>query len=177
MANDDPMGLWQQQPLENAGVPLEELRRRAGKFEKRIRHRNLREYAGAAVVIIAFTSYIFIFRDLLVRAGSVMILAGTIYVVVQLYRRSTPVSLPADFGLVASVEFYRRELVRQRDLLRSVFSWYLGPLVPGLLVFTKGKPVMIAINAIVFGLVWWVNQKAADRLTRQIEELDRSLTS
>jgi hypothetical protein len=36
---------------------------------------------------------------------------------------------------------------------------------------------MIAINAIVFGLVWWVNQRGAARLTRQIEELDRSLTS
>jgi hypothetical protein len=34
-----------------------------------------------------------------------------------------------------------------------------------------------AVNAIVFGLVWWVNQKAADRLTRQVEELDGYLTS
>ena len=177
MANEDPMRLWQQQPLENAGVQLEDLRRRAGKFETRIRHRNLREYAGAAVVMLAFSFYIYKFNDWVIRLGSAMILAGTVYVVVQLYRRSTPVSLPADYGLVASVEFYRRELVRQRDLLRSVFSWYLGPLIPGLLVFTKGKPVMIAMNAIVFGLVWWVNQKAADRLTRHIEELDGYLTS
>jgi hypothetical protein len=177
MANEDPKGLWQQQPLENAGVALEDLHRRAGKFETRIRRRNLREYAGAAVVMAAFSFYIYKFPDWVIRLGSAMVLAGTIYVVMQLYRRSTPASLPADFGMVASVEFYRRELVRQRDLLRSVFSWYLGPLLPGLLVFTKGKPVTIAINAIVFGLVWWANQKAADRLTRQIEELDRSLTS
>jgi hypothetical protein len=177
MANDDPMRVWQQQPLENAGVQLEELRRRAGKFEKRIRNRNLREYIGAAVVMVAFSFYIYKFHDWVTRLGSAMVLAGTIYVVVQLYRRSTPVSLPSDFGMVASVEFYRRELARQRDLLRSVFSWYLGPLLPGLLVITRGKPVTIAINAIVFGLVWWVNQKAADRLTRQIEELDGYLTS
>jgi hypothetical protein len=177
MANEDPMRLWQEQPVENFGLPLEEIRRRAGKFEKRIRNRNRREYIAAGAVLLAFTYYIFIFSDWMIRAGSALVLVGTIYVVVQLYRRSTPVSLPADFGLVASVEFYRRELVRQRDLLRSVFNWYLGPLVPGLLLFTKGRPVMIAINAIVFGLVWWVNQRGAARLTRQIEELDRSLTS
>ena len=177
MANEDPMRLWQQQPLENAGVQLEDLRRRAGKFEKRIRNRNRREYIAAAVVMVAFSFYIYKFTDWVWRLGSAMVLAGTIYVVVQLYRRSTPVSLPANFGMVASVEFYRRELVRQRDLLRSVFSWYLGPLLPGLLLLTKGKPVMIAINAIVFGLVWRVNQRAAARLTRQIEELDGYLTS
>jgi len=169
--------LWQQQPLENAGVQLEDLRGRAGKFESRIRNRNRREYIAAAAVMLVFTSYIFIFPDWITRLGSALILAGTIYVVVQLYRRSTPVSLPADFGLVASVEFYRRELVRQRDLGRSVWRWYLGPLVPGMVMFTRGKVLMLAIYMIVFGLVWWVNQRGAARLTRQIEELDRYLTS
>jgi hypothetical protein len=39
-------------------------------------------------------------------------------------------------------------------------------------VISRGKIVTIAINALVFGAVWWVNQRGAARLTRQIEELD-----
>ncbi len=100
-------------------------------------------------------------------------LAGTAYVVVQLYRRSRPLALPEELGLMGSVEFYRRELVRQRDLLRSVWSWYLAPLAPGLLVISRLKPITVAINATVFGGIWWLNQRGAARLTRQIEELDR----
>jgi hypothetical protein len=177
MANDDPLRVWQEQPVEVVPIPLEEIRRRAGRFESRIRNRDRREYLAAAFVMVAFSFYIYKFSDWAMRAGSALVLAGTVYVVVQLYRRSTPVSLPAEYGLVASMEFYRRELVRQRDLVRSVFNWYLGPLLPGLLVISRGKPVMIAMTAIVFGLIWWMNQKGAQRLTRQIEELDRYLTS
>ena len=173
MANEDPLRLWQGQPGDGTDISLDEIRRRAGSFENRIRNRNLREYLGAAVVALAFTFYIFKFSDWAIRAGSVLVLAGTAYVVVQLYRRSRPLTLPSELGLIASVEFYRRELERQRDLLRSVWSWYLAPLLPGLLVISRGKIITIAINALVFGAVWWLNQRGADRLTRQIEELDQ----
>ena len=105
--------------------------------------------------------------------GSVLIIAGTIYVVRQLYRRSTPAAMPAEFGLTASVEFYRSELVRQRDLLQSVWKWYLAPFVPGMVMFSRGKIPFLTSNTIMFGLVWWMNRRGAGRLTRQIEELDR----
>ena len=173
MANDDPMRVWQDQPVEGMHMSLEEVRRRAGRFESRIQNRNQREYLGAAVVALMFSFYFFKFPDLTTRAGCVLVLAGTAYVVAQLYRRSRPLALPDELGLIGSVEFYRRELVRQRDLLRSVWSWYLAPLAPGLLVISRLKPITVAINAAVFGGIWWLNQRGAARLTRQIEELDR----
>jgi hypothetical protein len=68
-------------------------------------------------------------------------MAGTLCIVVQIYKRASPVTLPVDLALTASLEFHRRELVRQRDLLRSVWRWYIGPIVPGLVVFYAGiKP-------------------------------------
>jgi hypothetical protein len=173
MANEDPLRIWQDQPVEGATLPLEEIRRRAGKFERRVRNRNRREYIAAVFVLCAFTFYFFRFTDPLVRVGSLVTIAGTIYVVAQLYRRSTPATLPSEFGLTGSVEFYRKELVKQRDLLQSVWSWYLAPFVPGLLLFSHGKIPFLAMNAIVFGLVWWLNRRGAARLTRQIEELER----
>ena len=47
MANDDLLRVWQDQPVENAPMPLEEIRRKARQFESTIRNRNRREYLAA----------------------------------------------------------------------------------------------------------------------------------
>src|SRR6476660_7572196 len=117
---DDIRSVWQNQPLENTTMPLEEIRRKARQFEKRIRHRNLREYLGGVVGIAAFTFYLFKFPNPLMRAGSVLIIAGVLYVLARLHKQASPGTLPPDLTLSAAVEFHRRELARQRDLLRSV---------------------------------------------------------
>jgi hypothetical protein len=179
---DDLRNVWQNQPVENTPMPLEEIQRRARRFEKRIDRRNLREYAGAALGIAWYTFYIFKFHDPLIRAGAALVIAGVLYVVVQLYRRASVGTLPADLAVTASVEFHRRELVRQRDLLRSVWRWYVGPIVPGLIVFSAGSmpphspfwaylAVALTLLAGLGGIVW-LNNRAADRLDRQIAELD-----
>jgi len=177
---DDIRNVWQNQPVENTPMPLEEIRRQAWRFEKRIARRNLREYVAAAIGIAAYTFYIFKFHSLAIRAGSVLVIAGVLYVVVQLYRRASSGSLPADLGVAASVEFHRRELVRQRDLLRSVWRWYVGPIIPGLVVFTVGllphRAGAQAVGALFLALgsggIVWFNRRAAIRLDRQIAELD-----
>jgi hypothetical protein len=83
--------------------------------------------------------------------------------------------------VTASLQFHRRELVRQRDLLRSVWLWYIGPFVPGIVVFGMGVGSRHGTgtwwNALpflcVFGGVMWANYRAARGLDRQIAELDR----
>src|ERR1019366_10783488 len=119
LPDNDIRNVWQNQPVENIPMPLEEIRQKARQFEKRIDRRNLREYAGAAVGIAAYTFYIFKFHSPVIRAGSVLVIAGVLYVVAQLYRRASPGKLPADLAVTASIEFHRRQLVHQRDLLRS----------------------------------------------------------
>jgi Flp pilus assembly protein TadB len=179
---DDMRNVWQNQPLENQPMPLEEIRRKAQQFEKRIARRNLREYIGSAIGIAWYAFYIFKFHSPVIRAGSAMVIAGVLCVVVQLYRRASAGELPADLGRNASIEFHRSELVRQRDLLRSVWRWYIGPIVPGLIVFSAGSvpahsPVWVYLAVALFfavtlgGLVWF-NHRGAKRLDRQIAELD-----
>ena len=178
--SNDIRNVWQNQPVENTPMPLEEIRRKARQFEKRITHRNLREYVGAAIGIAAYIYYFFKFDSPVVRAGCVLVIAGVLYVVVQLYKRASPGEMPADLAFTASLDFHRRELVRQRDLLRSVWRWYLGPLVPGLVVFAAGltppRGAVAVINALpfllIFGLIMWLNHRAAERLDRRIAELD-----
>jgi hypothetical protein len=179
---DDIRNVWQNQPLENTTMPLEEIRRKARQFEKRIRHRNLREYLGGVVGIAAFTFYLFKFPDPLMRAGSILTIAGVLYVLLRLYKQASPGTLPADLTLSASVEFHRRELARQRDLLRTVWRWYIGPIVPGLVVVSAAAGPhpglgpkfygMLVLYAVVFGFIVWLNYRGSLRLDRQIAELD-----
>jgi hypothetical protein len=179
---DDMRNVWQNQPVENTTVPLEEIRRKARQFEKRIRHRNLREYLGGFVGIASFTFYLFKFPNPVMRAGSILTIAGVLYVLARLHKQASPGTLPADLTLSDSVAFHCRELARQRDLLRSVWRWYIGPIVPGLLVFSVGASphpgagfrfyALFLFYFAVFGLIIWLNYRAALRLDRQIVELN-----
>jgi hypothetical protein len=82
-------------------------------------------------------------------------------------------------------EFHRSQLVRQRDLLRSVWLWYLLPFVPGLLLIQIGRaagdpsrPLRVVMSATISVLVFlgigWLNQRAARKLDREIEGLERA---
>jgi hypothetical protein len=179
---DDIRNVWQNQPVENIPMPLEEIRSKARQFEKRVSRRNLREYLGGAVGIAIFIIYFFLFPSPMARTGSVLIIAGLLCIMIQLYKRASPGKLPADLALTASLEFHRHELVRQRDLLRSVLWWYLAPIVPGLVVFGAGVTPRHAPGAgaliytipllCIFGAIYWANHRAAQGLDRKIAELD-----
>ncbi|MGD0669594.1 MAG: hypothetical protein ABSB23_18705 [Bryobacteraceae bacterium] len=177
---------WRNQPGENITMPLEEIRRRAGKFQRRIRWRNAREYAAVAIVVIIFGFYLKWFPNPVARAGSVMIIAGALYVAYQLHRRGSSEAMPAGGAFEPCLGFHRRALERQRDALASVWSWYLGPMIPGLAVFLVGSAVATPIplpylvlvtvmRAAVVGTVFWLvaklNHGAARKLQAQIDEL------
>ena len=83
---------------------------------------------------------------------------------------------------MSGLEFLRSELVRQRDLLRSVWWWYLAPFVPGLLLILGGvalerpgrwgwlAPGIVA--AVTFVGIGLLNQRVARKLQRRIDDLD-----
>ena len=122
--------------------------------------------------------------------GSGLTIAGALYVMFQLHRRASVRPAPGDLGLSTCIEFHRQTLERQRDALRGVGSWYLLPLVPGLAVIMIGTAVnqwtahpvgmghlvmgyglLAALVGAVFFAVWKLNQRGADRLQVQIDEM------
>ncbi len=179
--------LWQSQKTEGVPMSVEQIRMSAGKFQRKVGRRNVREYV-AALVVTVFFAYDFVRADdLLVRIGFALVIAGTAFVVWQLHAQGSARKLPEDAVLTSFIDFQRRELIRQRDLLRSVWRWYLGPLIPGLVVliasFGRANPghlkhpgLMVAIYAIAVGAVFVgiakLNGRAARRLQRQIDRLD-----
>src|SRR5665213_1136508 len=120
----DAKSLWRSQKTEEI-VTLENIHARAGKFQKRVRARNLREYIAAAVVVIGFGAYIWLLPGMLAKTGSALVIAGTLYVVWQLHRRGASQNLPHESEASGFVDFHRRALVRQRDALKTVWRWYL----------------------------------------------------
>ncbi|HTS63279.1 MAG TPA: hypothetical protein VMH28_14735 [Candidatus Acidoferrales bacterium] len=184
---DDLQTIWRQQPLENKTMPLEEIRLRSSRFERRISRRNLREYIGGAIGVAIYWFCLRNAPEPLTRTGSALIVAGTLFIVWRLYRHGRTARLPEDLGFSASLDFHRRQLVQQRDLLRGIFWWYIAPLLPGLSLFIAAairkllvNPehlvlVSLVISGMIGALVWiWrINRAAAACLDRQIAELDR----
>ncbi len=166
-------------------MSLEEIRRRAGRFQSRIWWRNAREYAAIVIVIVVFGFYLKWFPDPVARAGSVLIIAGALYVGYQLHRRASFETMPAAAEVGPCLGFHRRALERQRDALANVWSWYLGPMIPGLAVFLIGsagarmplryRVLTTVIRAAVVGAVFWLtaklNHRAARKLQTKVDEL------
>lgn len=188
--------LWQNQPAEPRKIDPGELRRKMHRFERGTARRNLREYLAAAFIVSGFAYYIYLFPMPLVRVGCALVIAGILYAMFELHRRASAESAPAELAPVSCIEFQRGQIQRQRDALRSVWSWYLLPLVPGMSVFLAGlfefgvrtahaagrsfdlrtavlSFALVPVGAAaVFFVVWKLNQHAAGRLDRQIEELN-----
>lgn len=185
---DEIKNLWQNQEVEELRMSIDELRSMAAKFHRRIRRRNLIEQAAALYVVIVFGVGFVKTPQLVPRIAAALAIAGALYVALHLQRWGASKPLPADMGRASGLEFYRQELERQRDLLRGIWKWYLGPLAPGLVLFTIYRiataqpigglpPVVYAVTGLaIFCAAGWVNQRAARRLEKRISELDRELS-
>jgi hypothetical protein len=179
---DHLKSLWQNHNLEPVQMSLEEIRQKAEGFQKVIRRRNLREYVAAAFVFAGSGYCIWRFPGLRLAVG--LLLTGTLYVLYQLHTRGAAKRVPESLALDTCLEFHRRELERQRDLARDVLKWYLLPFVPGLLAAVAvpllheppekwiGALPVILLWAAMFYAIWRLNNRGADKLQRQIDELN-----
>ena len=83
------------------------------------------------------------------------------------------------------LDFHRSELTKQRDMLRRVGPWQIGPVLPGVALFFVGNWVNEVdglrealvmgtaglLTLAVFGFVYWLNVRAANKLDVELEAL------
>jgi hypothetical protein len=147
-------------------------------FQSGIWWRNLRESLAAVVVLAFQVPDLLEAVDPMVRLSKFVLIAGVLFVIGYLNLVARPRALPEAERGDTIIRFHRAELVRQRNILRSVPLWYLFPFVPGLVlgVFAErkeGESVFgLAILAVVFALVWWLNRYGASYLDKQIQQVD-----
>jgi hypothetical protein len=179
--------VWQNQPTEGVRMSIAEVHAKASTFQRKIRDRNLREYGAAGIVVVFFGFRFFQTPDPFIRAGMALIIAGMCYLTWQLHMRGSSRELPKEAGLSSFIDFQRCQLIRQRDMLTHIWSWYLGPLLPGMIVLLFGvghaaadrvphiwllMAIYLGVIVAVFGAIAWFNKRAARSLQRQIDELD-----
>lgn len=174
--------LWQQQPVEGTRMSIDEIRRRAVKFEKRMFVINAREYVAAALAVAFFVYFLSHTHDALMRTGFGLLIAGLGYAMFHLYRKGRPGTASEQIGTQCA-NFFLEELERTRKLVNNLW-WYLGPLVPGLMVMMVASArlhhqpmalLRLAITnlfiAAAYVFVIRLNRRAARCLQKQIDEL------
>jgi len=184
--NDDLQALWQSQPRGDSGMSLDQIRIRARRSEEKVARRNRREYIAAAVEVVGFGALMWYGPSITIRIGAGLIVSAAVFVVHQLHRRGAATSLPTDLALTSALEFHRAQLVRQRNLLHSVWLWYLMPFAPGAITLLIGlalanpgrmSGVIIAIGmvnvAVVFGL-HVLNRRGAARIQQRLDRLSEN---
>ncbi len=175
--------IWQSQPVEVTKMSLAEIRRRTDKLEHRVWWRNAREYAASLVAAVMLAYSFATTHDVLSRVAFGLFFAGLLWIVVQLHRKGSAKSMPTGVDTLTSLSFYRVELERQRELVASVSSWYLAPLIPGFIVYTVGYAVrrpaawarltmLDAMVALMFFGIWKLNMRAARCLDRMIHDVN-----
>lgn len=175
---------WAAQTIDSERPDLTTLVAAVGELEATVARRNRRELVAAAVVIVAFSAIAVAAADPLGQLGAAAIAAGAVFVSYTLLRRGRTAAPPAALALEC-VAWRKAELVRERDLLAGIWRWYLGPLVPGFVMFlasgalradTTGElaihAVVAAVSVAVFGGIGWANAAAARALDAELRAMD-----
>ncbi len=184
---NSPEELWQNQTEEETNVTLKDIRSQALKFQTKIRRRNLGEYIGIVVGTVIYCGFMWYLSGLLVKLGAAVTLAGMYFSVYQIRRDGSAHEVPVDSPPSECLEFHRQELTRQRDMLRRVGPWHIGPMMPGLSLFFVGSwignvhdlkdSLIVAASGVltvaVLSFVYWLNVRAANKLDQELETLSQ----
>ena len=125
--------LWQNQPTEeNTMITLSDIRERMQALQTRVRLRNGALYLYS-FANIAITIYL-IWRGVSPRytAPGLLIAAAHLFVIWQIWWRTSARAIPTHLMGVAALDYLRHELMRQRDALSGAWLWYVAPFMPGL---------------------------------------------
>jgi len=178
----DLQALWQSQSPDGSAIALDEIRQMAQRLEHKVARRNRREYVACGVVVAVFAWQMFTMPSVTLRIGAGLSIAAAIAVAYMLHLWGTARTPPSDLALTSALEFHRLQLERQRDLLRSVWWWYLLPFAPGVLVLEIGQALaqperrshIIALSVVMMLIpvcIYALNRRAAARIQRRIDRL------
>jgi hypothetical protein len=183
--------LWQTQALP-APAPVDDLsgrmKQKMRRFNRDIFWRDIREVAACAVIILWFGADLRHDHSTLRWTGDVILVLSGGYIAAKLLRarRSQRSFLNPD----SVREFLAGELdkvERQIRLLRTVFWWYLLPLLCGVCLFFVGTNSDLLTDAIVlpvffltYWFIYWINQYAVKKtllpLKTELEQMLKSVT-
>jgi len=184
--------LWLQRTEPAPEVDAMALRRASRRLHRRVWTRNLTEW-GAGLLLLPVCLLAFLRSErLLVRLGFIGIAVAGLYVSAALYRRGRMGRQPESASTAEFLRAHVQALVRQAELLESVWRWYLLPFVPGValiyldaalaaLAASRGNPrangiwlgltAAMLLTCLVFAAIAALNRRAARDLRREAAAL------
>ncbi len=187
----DPIkALWQTQSKEGEVMTLDDIVSKARAFQAKVRRRNLINNTLAVLGIVTFAIYVYVFSGWMIKTGSLLCILAAVNFVWQQHVRTAVRRIP-DAPAAALADFYRSELVHDRDAVGGSWLWETAPMLPGLALIVLGRwfqdhaqdiPVKFDRQVIVLGTIIAVltiviavlfNRIHVYRLQQQIDELDR----
>jgi len=183
--SEDVLDIWQSQSTEGFRMSTEDIRRRIEQMDKKLRRKRFAFYTVCGFLIAFFLAWEAISTNPLQRVGAMLTMLGVGYLAYQVHQNRVRKAPPAENGRVASIEFHRTELERQRDFHRGTRLWSrMLIFVPGPMVFFAGflmahpeVATTIRLEAISFVLMAIaavpLNRWMASKYQRQLDELDR----
>ncbi len=163
-----------------APLSLETLPDHARLFQRGIWWRNARESMAAVVVVIVNARDLWQAENELLWTGHLLLIIGVLFIMGFLYFHAGSRTVPGQVDARTMLQFHRREVARQRDIIRAVPLWYLLPFMPGMAVMAVSRWQSAAGPALlgglivlgIFVLVWRLNVWAARWLDRKLQEVD-----
>ena len=175
----DIQRLWHDQPREEHAMSIDDIRSKAERFERKTRRWNTVTAVLFPLLIVVEAWQVWRDPELLERVGDLLTMAALIFVLYGFLRHATTQSMPAGLGLTGSVDFYRQQIARQRDLASSPWR-YLALFIPGVGLSLFGHALersaaentaIAAFGVALFLTVAWLHRRTARRLQREIDEL------
>ncbi|HMJ60370.1 MAG TPA: hypothetical protein VK493_01360 [Bryobacteraceae bacterium] len=175
--------VWQNQNPEATQVSIDEIRTKARDFGRKIRRRNLGEYAASAFIAAGFAFFAWHSPSTVLRLGNALVAAGALYLGYQFHRKGSSQKAPKELGATGCLDFHLEQLERERNFLDNSWKWGIW-LIPGFIVLMAGaiKAGYLgkALPFLVITCVWiamflWIllrkNKRKARALRREIDEL------
>jgi hypothetical protein len=190
MSERDPLqALWKNQQEEPFAMSIADIHVRSARFQAGVRLRNWREHIIAGLLALVFGWIAWITPDFVVKAGAVLTVLGLVYISALLATRARAGNARDLAAARTWIAFYRGELERQQKALDTIWSWYLAPLAPGVILIAAGGALtpanpaplfakiavlvlVLLFCAAVFWFVYWINRRAARQLKAAIDKLD-----
>lgn len=180
--NDDELKmLWQTQPATLENYSFDKLQRDANTFRRMIVRRQIQESIAALLVASIFGFYAWQLDDVFMRLGCGLVAIGSFFILYHLHSRASMRELAPERMALPFASYFREELLRQRNALRSVWLW-LTPTMLGLSLFFWGmaqpKPAefpwwIMSVIYVPVLVVIGMNFVAARKIQRKINQLDQ----
>jgi hypothetical protein len=188
--SDALRALWQKQRGSSFSMEPDEIQKRLSRFQADLRDARILVYVLCPAMAIWFAYHlIFTAQPIITRAGLLLLVLGMSFWVGQYWldnrdRQKALVNSDAA-GQTSCVEFYRAELVRQRNFRRGAWFWARLLAMFAGLSFMMWEPlhhwtgggnapriINLLVLAILATLAVWLSYRSSRKLQRQIDVLD-----